>query len=200
MPGNRFPSVHPEAPEDAPRLFCFCRTGEAHTSHFSLDARTIQTDTEQQWGHAFTAVTPDSRLVCVAFFERGKTVLLDVASQKVVKTISLAGLISIPPDGRRAYVTQFEGNSVSVIDLFTLEVTGTIQVGKTPYMIAMTPDGKMAYVTNNGDDTVSVIDTALQEVVETIPSGRWPGWIGITPEGRSVYVANGDRTVSVLQR
>ncbi|MDI9915675.1 YncE family protein, partial [Rhodococcus sp. IEGM 1379] len=53
--------------------------------------------------------------------------------------------IAITPDGARAYVTNYYGNSVSVIETATNTVdTNTITVGANPVGVAITPDGTRA--------------------------------------------------------
>jgi YVTN family beta-propeller protein len=64
----------------------------------------------------------------------------------------------VRPDGRAAYVTNNEGDSVSVIDTTSRSVVGELQVGSLPEAIAMAPDGERAYVVNSGDDTLAVLD------------------------------------------
>src|SRR5688572_6275626 len=60
----------------------------------------------------------------------------------------------------RGYVTNFNGNSVSVIDTATHTVIATVTVGLSPVGVAVTPNGAFVYVTNGGDNNVSVINAA----------------------------------------
>ena len=64
------------------------------------------------------------------------------------------------PDGKHAYVTNYDDGTVSVITTATGKVAAPIKVGANPHAVAVAPDGKHAYVTNSGDGTVSVISTA----------------------------------------
>ena len=80
----------------------------------------------------------------------------------------------------RAYVTNSQDNTVSVIDTATNTVVATVPVGVNPSGIAITPDGTRAYVATELG-TVSVIDTATNTVVATIPIGGEPLGIAITP-------------------
>lgn len=62
------------------------------------------------------------------------------------------GSLAIHPDGRRVFVTNFNDNSVTVIDL-TLGTAGAIieevsGVGENPYAITLSPDGMHAVVAN----------------------------------------------------
>ena len=101
----------------------------------------------------------------------------------------------------KAYVVNFNADTVSVIDTATNAVVGSpITVGDVPRGIAITPDGTKAYVTNQNANTVSVIDTATNAVVgSAIPVGSEPVGIAITPDGTKAYVTNRNAdTVSVI--
>jgi YVTN family beta-propeller protein len=101
------------------------------------------------------------------------------------------GGIAITPDGERAYVANFESESVSVIDTVSGAVVTTITVGLHPRGVAITPDGTRAYVANEGSNSVSVIDTASNETVGLpITVGVEPLGVAITPDGTRAYVAN----------
>ena len=66
--------------------------------------------------------------------------------------------IAITPDGKLAYVANFNDDSVSVIDTRTRKTVGApIGVGVNPRSIAIGPSGQFAYVANQGRGTVSVI-------------------------------------------
>jgi YVTN family beta-propeller protein len=77
--------------------------------------------------------------------------------------------IAMTPAGTppRAYVTNYDSNSVSVIDVDPgsktyNQVIATLAVGSHPIGIAITPDGGHAFIANNGSsdgtDAVSLID------------------------------------------
>ena len=77
--------------------------------------------------------------------------------------------ITYDPDLKRMYVTNFNSDTVSVIDTTTNTVIDTdgnagngitpITVGSNPVYVAYDPICKDMYVTNQGGTTVSVIDT-----------------------------------------
>jgi YVTN family beta-propeller protein len=107
--------------------------------------------------------------------------------------------VAITPDDSRAYVANFNGDSVSVIATATNSVVATVPVGSAPYGVTITPDGTRAYVVNEYDGTVSVIATATNIVVATVTVGNYPNGVAITPDGTRVYVVNSnDSTVSVI--
>ncbi len=78
----------------------------------------------------------------------------------VIATISVGKApegVVVSPDGRRAYITNGNSNTVSVIDTSSGTVTTTIPVGNFPRAVAVSPDGRRVYITNGGSKTVSVI-------------------------------------------
>jgi YVTN family beta-propeller protein len=73
--------------------------------------------------------TPDGKLALISDPEGGILVIVDTASHQVVKTLDVGrGVegIQLQPDGARAFAAVSEQNSVAVVDLKTLQVTGHI--------------------------------------------------------------------------
>ena len=99
-------------------------------------------------------------------------------------------------DGTDIYVSNYAGNTVSVIDPTTSQVTHTITGFNGPYGIAY--DGTDIYVTNANSGTVSVIDPETKAVMGT-PIGVGTSPYGIAYDGTNIYVTNNsDGTVSVI--
>jgi len=96
--------------------------------------------------------------------------------------------IAVNPTTNKAYVTNIESNTVSVIDAITDKVIGTITVNpslggsykihdpilsmpitaKFPLiasLVAVNDLSNMIYVTNTGSDTVSIIDGNIDSIV-----------------------------------
>ena len=104
--------------------------------------------------------------------------------------------LAITPDGKHLYVTNNNGNTVSVIDTATNTVTGTIGVGNYPSAISLTPDGQHLYVTNINGATVSVIRTATNTVTATISVGGHPDALAFNADGTEAVVGiHGDNVV-----
>jgi YVTN family beta-propeller protein len=91
--------------------------------------------------------------------------------------------------GRRAFVTNAEDATVSVVDLARGEVLKAIATGSYPHGLRLSPDGRELYVANVKDGTVSVIDTAALAEVVRIPVGAAPVQVGFTPDGERVFVS-----------
>jgi YVTN family beta-propeller protein len=89
-----------------------------------------------------------------------------------------------------AYITNFESNSVSVIDTATNAVIATVPVGTGPQGVAVHPAGTQVYVGNLNSNTISVIDTATNAVVSTLSAGSLPIGVAVHPAGAFLYVTD----------
>ena len=99
------------------------------------------------------------------------------------------------PDGSLAYVTNFAGNTVSVVDTLTNAITTTISGFQSPSAIATSMNGRYIYVTNVVQSgKVTVLDASTYAVATTITVGALPVALAPTPDGRFLYVANLDST------
>ncbi|GMV83288.1 MAG: hypothetical protein AMXMBFR7_44720 [Planctomycetota bacterium] len=88
----------------------------------------------------------------------------------------------------RAYVTNFGGDGVSVIDPSSKRLVAHVQTGSKPHGVAIAPDGTAVYVSNEGDGTVSLIDPRKNEVTGTIEVGKAPNQIDVSADGRHLFV------------
>lgn len=87
------------------------------------------------------------------------------------------------------------GRTISVLDLNTDTIVGTIEVDQGPVALAIAPNGKFVYVINYvdgnpGTGTMNIIQTDINQVVGTIPGFFGPFGIALTPNGRFAYVTN----------
>ncbi|WP_079075309.1 YncE family protein, partial [Mycobacterium tuberculosis] len=106
--------------------------------------------------------------------------------------------VAVSPVTGLVFVTNFDSNTVSVIDPNTNTVTGSIPVGTGAYGVAVNPGGNI-YVTNQFSNTVSVIDPATNTVTGSITDGNGPSGVAVNPVTGVVYVTNSlDDTVSVI--
>ena len=98
-----------------------------------------------------------------------------------------------------AYITNYDSNNISVIDIAINKVTSTVDVGDHPAGVAVSPDGKKVYVVNSGSNTVSVIDTSKNKVIDTVKIGTYPQEIVVNPDGKKAYVTSfSNNIVSVI--
>jgi YVTN family beta-propeller protein len=112
--------------------------------------------------------------------------------------------VAVSPYGSYVYVTNNISNTVSVIYLYSNEVTDTIDLeddgGEGPLGVVVSPDDAYIYVANNLSNNVSVISKSDEYTVETtIDVGAGPWGIDVGISGEYIYVANSlDNTVSVI--
>jgi len=99
-----------------------------------------------------------------------------------------------------AYIPNYVGNSVVVVDQQTNKIVTAIPVGTGPFGVAVNPASTRVYVTNWIDDTVSVINGITGAIIGSpITVGDGPRGIVVSPSGSTVYVANEDsETISVI--
>ncbi|WP_143822099.1 beta-propeller fold lactonase family protein [Mucilaginibacter pedocola] len=104
-----------------------------------------------------------------------------------------------PVSSQLAYISNFNSNTVSVINTANNAVVKTIPVGWNPIAITRSPDGAYVYVSNYKSGTISVINTYSNTVTATITVGTNPAGLAITADGRTLYVSNkGSNNISVI--
>ncbi|MGW0582773.1 beta-N-acetylglucosaminidase domain-containing protein [Streptomyces sp. NPDC002920] len=107
-----------------------------------------------------------------------------------IKVGANPGEVVVSADGRTAYAANQGANSVSVIDVASGTVTGTVAVGRVPAGLALTPDGGTLWVANYTDGTVQPIDTGTLTAGTAVPVGGGPENMAVTPDGSTLYVAD----------
>ncbi len=171
------------------------------------------------------AVTPNSLFAYVANNNNaqipgGDTVsVLNLTNNTLEQTISDSSFnepytVTINAAGTKAYVTNSNSTTVTIIDLATNTVTGTIGGFDGPSGLIATLNGNYAYVNNYGSfpgvgsgngTTVSVVDLNTNAIVGSpITVGLAPAAMAITPDGAYVYVVSyvdgnpGTGTISII--
>jgi YVTN family beta-propeller protein len=137
----------------------------------------------------------------------------------VVLASALAALLLNGPHAlaARAYVSNEDGHSVSVLDIATGKVIATVPVGKRPRGLKLSADGSRLYVAVSGlpkcppsvpdaecakmkrdlsADGIAVVDTHRLKLVRLLQAGSDPEQFDIGRAGRRLYVSNED-TASV---
>jgi YVTN family beta-propeller protein len=108
----------------------------------------------------------------------------------------------------RLYVVNTGGNSVTVFDLSTLNLTltpalttlATVTVGSGPVGVTALPDGTRFYTANAASNDVTVVSATSYSVLKTIAVGQNPVWITSEPTSTKVYTANKTGgSVSIIQ-
>ena len=102
-------------------------------------------------------------------------------------TATLCGVV--PAGAATLYVTNTKSDSVSIIDTDTLEVVGTIPLGRgKPNRIVFHPDGKTAWVVYDKSRDLGVIDAEQRKLLRRVKIGGNPYNLNFTPDGRHLLV------------
>ena len=111
----------------------------------------------------------------------------------VIATISVGDAprgIAFDSANNRMYVTNWDDDTVSVINTATNGVIETISVGDAPYGMAFDFANNRLYIANAFDNTVSVINTATNAVDATIAAGTNPVGMAFDSANDRLYVTN----------
>jgi YVTN family beta-propeller protein len=115
-----------------------------------------------------------------------------------IKTGGSPDSIAITPNGQRAYVMNFVGDSVTVIETGTRIPIKTIGLPANAESIAISPDGKTVYVTVESSERVFTISAESNTVTGSIVAGTEASALAIAPSGESVYVGVGPEDVQMI--
>ena len=155
-------------------------------------------------GQAPNFITTHNQMVYVVNSTTDDVMVIDPFNdQQIAKTIALEtgnnpwamGFVGTS----KAYVTNYNDNSVSVIDVETGVVLKNIEVGKSPEGILVY--GNMAFVTNTGyagwgapyeQSSVSIIDVLTDSVTHTVEVPTNAQDLAIDPSGRIHVICTGD--------
>ena len=115
----------------------------------------------------------------------------ETAVLAVITTGARPQAVAISPDGTRAYVANWQGNSVTVIDTATGTVIATVAVETGPNAVAISPDGTRAYIANFSSNNVAVIDTSTNTVIGSIETPSNASGVAFSPDGTRAYISYG---------
>lgn len=127
--------------------------------------------------------------------------------------VCAAALFAPTADAQRAYVSNEDGHSVTVLDTQRAEVIETIPVGKRPRGLKLDRNGSRLFVAVSGlpkcpptmpdeecaklgrdqsADGIAIVDTAMRKVVKVLPAGSDPEQFAMSVDERRLFVANED--------
>jgi DNA-binding beta-propeller fold protein YncE len=128
----------------------------------------------------------------------------DVRQNVVVRwTVPLPGSPSsmiLSPDGRRAFVTAWHANQLSIIDLDHPALVENVATPAHPIALAFAPQHGLLYVSAAATNSVAVIDVNAGRTVGTIDVGMLPdvkvgatpNALAITRDEKTLFIANAD--------
>ncbi len=107
--------------------------------------------------------------------------------------------VEVAPCGKFAYVTNFSGGSISIIDCESLKVTKTIRIKGAPVEVDYSINSKYAYVTDFQNERLLIYETDSHALKKAIKLGVNPKIIKVSPDGNLAFVSNWSSwTISVI--
>ena len=92
----------------------------------------------------------------------------------------------LKPDGGEIYVSNFDADTVSVINTSTNELNGSFAVGKNPIRGVISRDAQRLYIANFGSNSISVLEPADTSGVGFNSSG-FPSGLSLSDSGRPLF-------------
>ncbi|MFE3102272.1 YncE family protein [Nocardia tengchongensis] len=156
---------------------------------------------------AALAVDPLSHQVWVAT-AAGASVI-DPDPFVVSATIVAAGepeAVVIDSDSHTAYLTEFRGHQVTLVDTATHAVSRIELNRESSFAVALDPALHTAFLTSGAFDSITMFDTRTQRLTASrrtahpYSDGHWTGGIAVDATTHEIYVTHGEysHTVEVL--
>lgn len=174
-------------------------------SLYGLDMRTRQLVFSQPLGaEAYTCcLTPDGKKLLISLWGAGQLAVWDCATRQIQQKIAVGDNpndMVVSRNGRFAFVSNADDNSVSVVDLAAGKVVETLiaalfpnaPTGSTSNSVSLSPDEKTLYVANADNNCLAVFevtDPGRSFSKGFIPTGWYP--TAVKAVGKKIFVANG---------
>ena len=214
---NNISIIHTDNPKNSEIVavgknpMCICLAADEQSaliSHQSQDGlwfmniKTYQVTKKIGEGTGLMQLTKDGRKIYQPAIFRPYVHVINPYKKIISKSIYVGGRplnIYFTPDGKYAYVTNYDLNEVQIIDTKTDSVVNKLSNIDGPRGIAVSPDGKYVLVTNVILNKVTVIDVKNNFVVKKISVDKMPTDIAITKDGKYAYVTNqGSGSIAVI--
>ena len=102
-----------------------------------------------------------------------------------------AGVVAAALAQGTAYVSSEKDQALTLIDLATLSVKGTVPTCKRGRHIQLTPE-RLIMVACTDSNAADLIDPASGQSLRRIPLGNEPEAFDLSPDGKTIYVSNED--------
>ncbi|HEY0257917.1 MAG TPA: hypothetical protein VGC39_10780, partial [Candidatus Methylacidiphilales bacterium] len=116
--------------------------------------------------------------------------VLDLKSQKEIGSIPGDGIhgVALVPDLNRGFVTNGKSGTVTVFDLKTFQVIGTVPAQPDADAICYEPVSRRVLTLNGDSASSTVIDPAQDKAITNLPLGGKPEFA--RPDGKGAVYAN----------
>ncbi len=181
------------------RLAAIVSYGAEHIDIFDIAAREkIET----------IALTPNKSPHGIAWLDDGRIIASTEGSDSIVIVSPPSGesqtravshistgqkgshMVVVTPDKSRAFVSNMQSGTVSVLDLMKNTKITDLPAGTEPEGIAITPDGKTVWVADRRGDSLRIFDTKTLEELVVLKTGKFPIRVAISPDGKTAVTSN----------
>ncbi|TQR83272.1 hypothetical protein D8S82_28010 [Mycobacterium hodleri] len=144
----------------------------------------------------FTATVSDGVAANVKTVEVTLTVSpAPITDKGVINAGALTSDSSVTITNTRAYVTNFDDHTITVVDTVNRQAIGTITLPERPSSVVATLDGKKLYVSDDTTNLVYVYNAtaATPTLLKTIDFGasRFPISLATSPDDKTLYATGG---------
>ncbi len=148
----------------------------------------------------FVDVSSDGDRVYVLCQKDESVAVLNTNTNKIIRNVPTGNFPwRIKAVGKKVYVSNLDGKSISVIDGVQAEPLKKIQVGRRPWGLETTRSGDVLFVAASREDRVYAIDTADDKIIDEIDVGVQPLIVRVNPNRPEAYVIEAkSNTLSVL--
>ena len=140
------------------------------------------------------AVSPYNDRVYVAFDGTGSVGIFDPQEGELISTVHVGGgpdSITFSPSGEKAYIVDYEGPAIYVIDAVDDTLIATLDfTGPTIQDAVASPDGSFIYLANMYQNQIEVIRTRDDNILTPITTSLYPRGIAISPDGRYLFLGH----------
>jgi len=150
-------------------------------------------------------VSPDGKLLVVTNTADNTVSVLTLQPEaKVTSTIKTGANpfeVVIANDNNTAYVSNFLGDSISVVDLAAGKTKAYIKSGQQPAMMSIVPGssgGDNIWIANTGSGEVWLVDAATRKLITRLPAGQGTHGTAVTPSGKLFVTNTNDNSVTVI--
>ncbi|ATW04491.1 YncE family protein [Sphingorhabdus sp. YGSMI21] len=99
-------------------------------------------------------------------------------------------MLVVTPDKSRAFVSNMQSGTVSVLDLLAGKKIADLPAGTEPEGLAITPDGASVWVADRRGDVLRVFDARSLKELAAIETGKFPIRVAISPDGTTAITSN----------
>lgn len=139
----------------------------------------------------------DGRIIASTEGSDSITIVSPPSGEEQVRTVDQIStgqkgshMVVVTPDKSRAFVSNMQSGTVSVLDLIKGSKIKDLPAGTEPEGIAITPDGKTVWVADRRGDTLRIFDTISLNEVAALKTGKFPIRVAISPDGKTAVTSN----------